>query len=439
MASISKQKKGLKTIQFFGLDQKRHSLRLGKTSLRNAESFKTKIEAILEAKMAGRSPEAEVSKWLASLPSKMHGRLARVGLAVPRVEANLAPFIKKYVDGRSDVKPATKTVWSQGERGLIDYFGANHPLREVTPGDADDYKQYLLATGLAPFTVLKRLQFANTIFRSAKRRRLIEKNPFTGVSVEATMDPRDRFITAAETNSLLEAAPDQDWRTIIALARYGGLRCPSEVLSLRWGDINWDDARILVTAPKTERYPGKAIRTIPLFHNLKPFLLEARKQAPEGAVYVVDERYRKSAMGPSGWKNSNLRTRFTKIIKSAGLTPWPKPFRNLRSSCETELQKDHPIAVVAAWMGHSVKVALRHYIQVTDEDFRKAIDGPSGALRNPVQQPHESHRNVPQERGEAVRNYPEERADSKSCQNLRDTKADGEGFEVEAAGVMRGQ
>ena len=37
--------------------------------------------------------------------------------------------------------------------------------------------------------------------------------------------------------AILEACPDQEWRTLFALVRYGGLRCPSEVLKLKWSDI----------------------------------------------------------------------------------------------------------------------------------------------------------------------------------------------------------
>jgi integrase len=425
MASITREKNGHRTIQFADLNRNRRSLRLGKTSQRNAEGFKIKIEALLAAKMAGRSPEAEVSRWLAALPSAMHCRLAKLGLVEARAEATLKPFITGYVASRADVKPATKEIWSQGENGLVDYFQANHPLREVTPGDADRYKQHLLASGLAPMTVRKRLQFAKTIFRAAARHRLVDENPFAEVGIKASMSARGRFVTGPETAELLAAAPDHHWRSIIALPRYGGLRCPSEVLSLRWQDIDWADGRIIVTAPKTAHHPGKETRTIPLFATLRPILAEALELAPKGAVYVVDERFRKAAMGPKGWRNCNLRTTFEKIIVRAGLTPWPRPFHNLRASCETELTQQHPLPVVIAWLGHSADVALKHYCQVTDADFNKAI----GALHNPVQQMHETPRNPSREQWGNSEKTSGKRGLSASRMKSRESKADGEGFE----------
>jgi hypothetical protein len=72
-------------------------------------------------------------------------------------------------------------------------------------------------------------------------------------------------------------------------------------------------------------------------------------------------------------QNANLRTQLERIIKKAGLTPWPKLFQNLRSTRETELACEHPIHVVCGWIGNSQAVAAKHYLQITDADFDRAI------------------------------------------------------------------
>ena len=91
--------------------------------------------------------------------------------------------------------------------------------------------------------------------------------------------------------------------------------------------------------------------------------------------------YRQSANSPSGWRNCNLRTQFLRIIKRAGLKPWPRLFHNLRANRETELAKAYPIHVVTAWLGNTPRIALKHYLQVTDADFERAAasTGESGA------------------------------------------------------------
>ena len=47
---------------------------------------------------------------------------------------------------------------------------------------------------------------------------------------------------------------------------------------------------------------------------------------------------------------------------------------------ETELADEFPMHVVCQWIGNSQLIAAKHYLQVTDDHFSKAV-------RNPVQQP----------------------------------------------------
>ncbi len=220
-------------------------------------------------------------------------------------------------------------------------------MRTITPGDADDFKQSLVNWKLVPTTIHKCLQTARSFFLALRRRKLIDENPFDGVKAAAAgIKDRQRFVTRDEIDLVLAVCPDHHWKAIVALARYGGLRCPSEVLSLRWQDIDRDANRIIVTSPKTEHHAGKASRTIPLFPELLPVLNKAFDLAPEGAVYAVDEKFRKAANGPTGWMSANLRTTFQKIVTRAGLTPSPRLFQNLRASRETELIKKYPVQVV---------------------------------------------------------------------------------------------
>jgi len=180
---------------------------------------------------------------------------------------------------------------------------------------------HLIGDKLAPMTVRKRLLFAKMVFRAMVKHRLIGSNPFDEISIRATMMPgRQHFITQEETTKLLAACPNWEWRLIVALARYGGLRCPSEVLSLRLGDIDWEANKICVTSPKTEHLPGKGSRMIPLFPELRPYLDEAFEAVPEGVEYILG-RFRARAIGPKGWRNCNLRTTMEKIVKRAGLVP----------------------------------------------------------------------------------------------------------------------
>ena len=74
------------------------------------------------------------------------------------------------------------------------------------------------------------------------------------------------------------------------------------------------------------------------------------------------------------------------------MEPWPRLFHNLRASRETELAENSPVHVVAAWLGNTPRIAMRHYLQVRESDFLKAVQkavqrAPNSgqAVQNPVQ------------------------------------------------------
>ncbi len=391
MASISRQPNGRRTIQFIAPDGKRRSIRLGKVTQRIAETVKLRVELLVAAKLAGHAVDDETARWVAGLDEAMTEKLAAVGLVPkrePAAEATVAGFIAEYMSRRVDVKPATLEVWKQTERNLKECFGADRDLRTIDETMAEDFKTYLLKEELAPTTIAKRLQFARQFFKAATKRKLIPSNPFAEVGAKATIDPdRERFITREETDRLLAACTSTDWRVIVALSRIGGLRCPSEVLTLKWVDVDWERGRFRVHSPKTEHHPGKETRDVPLFPELRAILEEAHAAAENGTVYVVGKHaYRLAADTPKGWKNCNLRTQFLRVVKRAGMSPWPRLFHSLRASRETELAREYPIHVVTAWLGNTPKIAMKHYLMTTEDDFSKAIGRLiETALQNPVQ------------------------------------------------------
>ena len=287
----------------------------------------------------------------------------------------LGEFLRSYILNRPDVKPATLEVWGQPCRNLTEFFTEAKPLRAITPGDGDQFKAWLLTQKLAPATIAKRLSFVRTFFHVARKHKLIEDNPFAEVTIPAAnVSARQRFIGREDVQKLLDHA-SPTWRTIIALARFGGLRCPSEVLSLEWRHVDWIRERVTVPSPKTERYDGKESRTIPMFADLREFLDDAYELREPGQTHVIGGNHLAKANGVMGWKNCNLRTSFGKLVKRAGLEQWPRLFHNLRSSRETELLETFPVHVVAKWMGHDAKVCLKHYAQTTEDHFARATRG----------------------------------------------------------------
>jgi integrase len=374
MASIVREPNGRKRIQYM-LNGEKKTIRLGRVELRHAETVKTKVEALLSARITGVM-DAETSRWVASIPDELHQKLAHHGL-VPRrdqTRPTLSVLLNEFF-AHADVKPSTRLTYEQTRRSLEDYFKGDPPLERITPLEADRWRAWLKDEGLAEATVSKRVKTARQIFRQGVKWKMVAENPFEGVRAGSqTNRERMYFVSREVTEKVLEACPNWEWRLIVALSRYGGLRCPSEHLSLRWADIDWERGRMVVRSPKTEKLEGREYRVVPLFPELRPHLLQAFEHARTGAEYVLTR---------CGGPGVNLRTQLLRILARAGVAPWPRLFQNLRSSRQTELAEQYPIHVVCAWLGNTPTVALGHYLQVHDKHYEMA----AGACRDGVSIP----------------------------------------------------
>lgn len=395
MASLTRHHGGW-LIQYLS-GGKRKSFYPGPMDKRNAENFRRNLEALLSARTQGTYAGDDAAKWLARQEPATRVKLYEHGLIekpaeVPADPAETLPslplqeFLRKHLAGRAG-KGSSKIVFARCQALLVAYFGKDRILRSITMDNVKDFRAWMLekgnqrtkGAGLGENTTRKMCSIACSFFEDAKERGLTDANHFAKRSIPKTVREnrnRDFFVTREMSQQVLDACPDPEWKLIVALTRYGGLRCPSETLSLRWVDVLWDRDRIIVTAPKTEHYEGKGQRVIPIFPELRPYLDVAFHAAPDGAEFCIG-RYRDLG--------ANLGTQFKRIVKRAGLLPWAKPFHNMRASRETELADQFPIKTVCSWIGNSPTVAVRNYLTVPDEHFTRAASmakEPCNALSN---------------------------------------------------------
>jgi integrase len=190
-------------------------------------------------------------------------------------------------------------------------------------------------------------------------------------------DERIVFVPAETIERVIDICPDEDWRMIFALPRFGGVRFPSEVEDLKWSDIDWVNNRFTVHEKKLEHHPGRGRRVVPIFEALRPHLERAYRERAPGAVYVV----------PRARHGSNLATHAKRLVQKAGVEPWPKLFTNLRGSCSDDLERRGVAEkAINAWIGNTAHLRRRHYHAVRPEDWAAVtgnpapIPAPSGAV-----------------------------------------------------------
>ncbi|HWH79629.1 MAG TPA: tyrosine-type recombinase/integrase [Candidatus Binatus sp.] len=364
MASIIARPGGRHEIQLrVGIS--RHTIRLGKTSRRIAETIKAKIEALAVAHELGVEPDIEVTVWIdRQAGAKLRHRLARAGLCstAPRiVDVGLKAFAEGFLTDYRAGNEGTKRTLGVAFSRLVAYFGAERSMRSISLAKAEACREHLEAAGFAEATISTTIKKARQLWVEALKRSLVDANVWLEVRAGSQDNAERQFYVNRETvEQVLTSCKSVEWRLVIALCRYAGLRCPSEHLRLRRGDIDWGKGRFRV------RGKGNKDRTVPLFPELRPFLEAAESAAKLNATYLI-VRWREVTAG--AWRQKMLR-----LLHAAGATPWPRLFHNLRASCETDLvAAGHPLHVVGRWLGNSEAIARRHYLQPREADFEKAM------------------------------------------------------------------
>jgi len=380
MASIGREgERGeLKRILFRTEKGQQKTLRLGECSERVAESARVAVEHLAIAKRHGSVPHPDAIRWLAGVDDVVYARVAALELCQPRegvAVVTLGGLLAAFFAG-VDVKPASRVRMKQAESALVEHFTQARDVATIGEGDADLWRASLTKAGYAAATISRTVLYARQVFRWAVRRGMASANPFAELKAgPQTNTARAVFVSREIIAKVIDAAPDAQWRLLIVLSRFGGLRVPSEALALRWTDVDWEHNRLTVRSCKTEHHEGKGERMIPLFPELREHLQAVFDAAPVGSVNVID-RYREGA---------NLNPHFRRIIKRAGLTPWDRTWHNLRASRQTELAATFPLHTVCAWIGNTKAIAAGHYLQVTDADWTRAT-GSTEAAANPATQ-----------------------------------------------------
>lgn len=338
------------------------------------------MERLADAAATNSPIDRETANWLQGVGPELHAKLAAVGLTQARQSAKVGDFLADYVESRRvGSKGTTVSNLNQARADLLRICDPNLDVRQFTPAMADAVLAGHAARGLAPATSAMYAKKLKMMFADAVRLGLSDANPFDGVRMPSEKPDagRKHYVPREVVFTVIDRCTP-DWELVAALSRFAGLRAPSEVLSLRWSDIDLANGVMVVRSPKTEHHKGGESRQVPIFPDLRPFLEDAIERVGcTGAVHVVGgfgERSRqKVAASKYGWNAVGVGTPFGKLVKRAGFELWPKLMHNMRASCETDLATSHPIHVVAAWMGHTPNVALGHYLQTHQGDVQKAL------------------------------------------------------------------
>ena len=376
MASLRKRLRGgslMFEIDFYAKG-KRTTIPLGASyTEKTATELKGIVETLLHNYKNGiLIRDKRTDAWIESASDEIRLKLGKAGLIDVPPSHTLKDVWDSFLEQKAKelkagkIKESTFDLYDCIRRRFFRAFDPNELLGDLIQERLQTWKDHLLdEVGTA--TVACYIKEVKTCFTWAVSQGWIAKSPLDGIAPGSFRNKKnDHYVPMADYRRTLNAAPCKDWRCILALTRIGGLRCPTEVLNLRWEDVNWELERFYVHSPKTERHEGKEGRWVPLFPELKEEL-EALFFSPEseGKEFIIN-RYRDSSQ--------NLRTTLEKIVLRAGLKMFPRPFDNFRASRANEVYRKWGAILEEQWIGHDPSMFKDHYWMTIDTDFQEAAE-----------------------------------------------------------------
>lgn len=272
----------------------------------------------------------------------------------------LMDYVKEWIERRRpEISPTTyRNYLHMADHHMDHYFGET-ALRQITFREIEAYYQYLRNQKLSSTTIQHHHMLLQSVFREACRQEIILRNP-----VESVMKPKRQraqisYYSEQEARQLVDAVKGTKLELVVTLTLAYGLR-RSEVLGLRWQDVDFDKQTILVRHSVVEGVDnGKRVvcrknmlkqaasrRTLPLFEPITTLLHEEweRKKALN-PIYVCSDRHG-NVMKPDVVTHD-----FQKFLKENGLRHIR--FHDLRHSCASLLIAAHtPLIQVQHWLGH---------------------------------------------------------------------------------------
>ncbi|MBR2693726.1 MAG: site-specific integrase [Thermoguttaceae bacterium] len=374
MATLTniKRKNGQTAFQIqFILNKRRKTVSLdSRYTRRQAEEIKRYVEDIAKAVETGGEVKKATAGFIADMTDDLKASFVSTGLLSEPLDISNADLFDRFAEDSTERKQSTLLTYTVVKKRFLAFFPNDGKIRDITKRDGENWKSFLKKEGFAEASVAGSFKRMNALFNWAVGEGYLEANPFKGISKGSMVNAsRMFFIPMDWYERLLDACPCQSWRTLLALCRIGGLRSPSETMRLTWRDVDWDKKSITVHSPKTEHHAGKDIRLIPMFPELKEEL-ENQWEIAEGtkSPLVIPDLVANSTA-----KSQALANQFRRIIFRAGLTPWERLFQNLRESRANEIWSEYPRHIAIKWLGHTETVAVKHYLQVTDEQFQRAL------------------------------------------------------------------
>jgi hypothetical protein len=202
------------------------------------------VSDILTYRKRGEIPPAEIFRRILELPERIRRSFERHGLVAGVSKWTLSNLVELVTEQKKHLAFKTRKSYKRTCALLVEYFGKGRCLDTITKLECEQFKNQHLSS-FAACSVSRHISRCRTVFRVAVDNDWLQKNPFDKVVGGTTVNrSRQFYIDRATINKIIVHCRDDYDRLLLALARFGGFRIPSEVDKLRYRDFTEMEIRI---------------------------------------------------------------------------------------------------------------------------------------------------------------------------------------------------
>ena len=363
MANIYKKKFGSTWIIRFSINSDRKTLYTGLKNKTIAQRLADKVEELKNSVLAGADFSPELISWIGKLETEnteIYEKLISLGLLKNRRrKTTLTDLLEIYEKNGTNKKESTQYKYEKTGRYLLQFFGKDKPIEEITIEDAERFITWFKTTPLNARSKMPKVYSTSkvnrettafkSVFKFAEDAGLIQKSPFRLLHGGASENPDTLEYVPAETVlHVIQQCGNPKWRAIFALGRFAGARGASDFSILTWDKIRFsspDELGFIILE-------GKTSGVIPMNPVLEQCLADLFDRAAENEPKVF----------PDITSRSNINVVVRKQILAASVDMWKNPWYNLRKSfCTDVMESGVDMESYRRITRHSVNISLKHY------------------------------------------------------------------------------
>jgi integrase len=310
---------------------RKHRKSTGQTNRKKAQAIADELERAAQGIIQAGSERAQRAKsilaeavleieretFTAPTARKYLSRLLELATGETLETWTLETWSAEWLRRKSrDSSKATMARYKSHADAFLAWLGDERrkkPLESVTPQHVREWRESLQDAGRAGKTVLSYVKDLGAIYRAAMREGIVSFNPCgTAIADTDTGDSQERKpFTSPEVGKLVNAAPSEEWRGLVLVAAFTGLRL-GDAARLSWESVDLDAKKITLIPSKTKRKKKEV--HIPIHPDLLAYLLAAPVADDSPAAPVFPKLAKTPVNGAMG-----LSDTFTGIMSAAGV------------------------------------------------------------------------------------------------------------------------